>query len=307
MRTRPNGQNYRFFISISLITAMALIWGCSDKPKQSPAPSVEEAAPAAPEPLSLEITPSDATNLTVLRLKVTGFEPKEAQIEWLVNKRPFPTPDPMEFSASAAKKGSSVQVRAKVKGRVLLSQVIEIRNAPPELTHVKILPEVFKAGDTLSIEVRAKDPDEDDVSVMYEWTKNGQPAGTSESIEGTVKRGDKISIKITPFDGELYGSPIALKREILNMPPQFIENKNFSFDGLRYTYNVKASDPDGDPLTYSIKEGPAGAKIDPLTGLLSWDVPAEFSGKAPITVSVTDGNGGEALQTFNVTIGGGKK
>ncbi|GAB4406303.1 MAG: hypothetical protein OHK0032_01200 [Thermodesulfovibrionales bacterium] len=39
------------------------------------------------------------------------------------------------------------------------------------------------------------------------------------------------------------------------------------------------------------------------TGLIKWKVPSDFKGKATVTVSVTDGHGGEALYNFEVTIG----
>lgn len=65
---------------------------------------------------------------------------------------------------------------------------------------------------------------------------------------------------------------------------------------------LKATDPDGDPLTYSLKSAPPGVTINPTTGLIQWNVPPDFKGMAPITVSVTDGHGGEVMQSFTVEI-----
>jgi len=48
--------------------------------------------------------------------------------------------------------------------------------------------------------------------------KNGEPAGSLENMDGTIKRGDNVSITITPFDGESYGVPVVIKREIRNLP-----------------------------------------------------------------------------------------
>jgi hypothetical protein len=42
--------------------------------------------------------------------------------------------------------------------------------------------------------------------------------------------------------------------------------------------------------------------INPSTGLIRWNVPADFKGRAPVTVSVTDGYGGEAMQSFTLEI-----
>lgn len=173
----------------------------------------------------------------------------------------------------------------------------------PEITYVKILPEVFKAGDTLNVEALAGSAEGTAVSILYEWTRNGEPAGNGKQLAAPVKRGDRISVKVTPFDGENYGRLVVLNREILNLPPVISEDRNFTFDGTIYTYQVKASDPDGDSLAYSLKSAPEGMSIDPLTGLIKWNVPAAFKGEAPATISVTDGHGGEAVYNIKVLIG----
>ena len=41
----------------------------------------------------------------------------------------------------------------------------------PELTSIKIMPEIFKAGDTLYVDVVGSDIDGDEVTILYEWTK----------------------------------------------------------------------------------------------------------------------------------------
>ena len=75
----------------------------------------------------------------------------------------------------------------------------------------------------MSVEVSASDVDGDEVTVSYEWTKNGEPAGNSKRIEAPLRRGDKISVKITPFDGEAHGRSGLLDREIINLPPVITE------------------------------------------------------------------------------------
>jgi hypothetical protein len=42
--------------------------------------------------------------------------------------------------------------------------------------------------------------------------------------------------------------------------------------------------------------------IDPLKGLIRWNVPPEFQGKVSFAVSVKDGRNGETLQSFNLEI-----
>lgn len=40
-------------------------------------------------------------------------------------------------------------------------------------------------------------------------------------------------------------------------------------DSLSYTYRISASDPGGEPLTFSLTEAPTGARVDPGTGTIN--------------------------------------
>src|SRR4030042_825043 len=253
-------------------------------------------------PYSLEITPANASRNSTIYLVASGFIPSDAKIDWLVNGKVTTTPIASQFNALGTKKGDKVQARATIKGKEILSNIIQIKNSLPEISYIKLLPEVFKPGDTLNVEVSGSDMDGDEVTIAYEWTKNGEPAGNSKRIKVPFKRGDKVSVKITPFDGEVYGRPIVLNKEILNLPPMINEDTKFHFDGTVYTYQVKATDQDGDPLAYSLKTAPPGMTIDPSTGFIQWHVPSGFKGQAPIPVSVTDGHGGEAVRSFTLEI-----
>jgi len=251
---------------------------------------------------SLEIVPANATRNSTIYLIARGFNLPDAKIEWLVNDRLTGSSIASRFNAAGTKKGDKVLARAIIQGKEILSNTIQIKNSLPVISKVKILPEVFKPGDTISVEASGSDRDGDKVTISYEWTKNGEPAGNNKQIDVPLKRGDKVDIKITPFDGEAYGCSVILRREILNLPPMIIEDKKYNFDGKVYSYQVKATDPDGDPLSYFLKTAPSGMTIDPLTGLIKWNVPPEFKGKTPITVSVTDGHGGEVVQSFTLEI-----
>lgn len=251
---------------------------------------------------SLQIVPTNVTRNSTIYLVAQGFNPSDAKIEWLVNGNPAISLIPNQFKATETKKGDKVQAKATIQGSEIFSNIIQIKNTPPEISKVKILPEVFKPRDTLNVEVSGNDIDGDEVTITYEWAKNGEPAGNDKRIETLLKRGDKFSVKITPFDGEVYGRSVVLHREIRNLPPMIIDDKKFNFDGKMYSYQVMATDPDGDTLTYFLKTAPSGMTIDPSTGLITWNVPPEFKGKAPVTVSVKDGHGGEAVQSFALEI-----
>lgn len=267
----------------------------------------EAAAPgtgAENGPYELTLNPSDADTNATLYLVIKGFNPSDAKIEWFVNSaRPYPGENTSMLKAGIAKKGYTVYAKATIKDREIKSNSISIKNAPPVITRVKLMPEVFKPGDLLSVEVSGTDPDGDDVAFFFEWTINGQPAGSGRSIESPVKKGDKVQVKITPFDGEDSGRSGTLSNTIRNMPPMIIDNRNFTFDGTVLTHTVKAIDPDGDPITYSLKDAPPGMTINPSTGLTTWIVPAGLKGKGSYTAVAKDPEGGESFQILNYDLG----
>src|SRR5262249_6140175 len=86
-----------------------------------------------------------------------------------------------------------------------------------------------------------------------------------------------------------------------NLPPQITsEPLTIGTVDTAYSYDVKATDPDGDSLTYALVAAPAGMMIHPTTGLISWT--PVTSGDFPVQVQVSDGRGGSGNQAFTVTV-----
>ncbi len=171
------------------------------------------------------------------------------------------------------------------------------KNSLPKIDSARLQIE----GSKIKVIAKGSDKDGGPVTFTYEWEKNGQPAGSGETISG-FKRGDVLSVMITPYNGKEYGKPRVITSEVKNTPPTITEHSEAKFDGKVWSYQVKAVDPDGDPLTYSLKSAPQGMTINGTTGLIQWEVPPKFAGKAPVTVSVTDGQGGESFQEFAVDV-----
>lgn len=88
----------------------------------------------------------------------------------------------------------------------------------------------------------------------------------------------------------------------VNRPPYFTSIPRTSAPiGSRYTYGAVAADPEGDALTFSLLEGPAGITVDPTSGLVAWEF--ALPGAHPITVEVDDGAGGVAAQSYTLGVG----
>jgi hypothetical protein len=282
---------------LQILFILTLLFSCSsDKQKE-----VQPQSPPSTPSSKLEIQPFEATRDTTFYISSTGLNLSKAKIEWLVNGVPVEEKSDSQFRSPDIKKGDNVQARVLIDNQEILSNQITINNIPPTITKAKILPAVSKAGDILKVDAIGSDRDGDEVSLSFAWSKNGEPAGSNETLEAPFKRGDKISVRITPFDGEAYGQPITLTTEIYNSPPRASTGGTEKLENNIYSYQIKATDPDGDVLTYTLKQAPKNMTID-KTGLITWKVREEDAGIHPVTVQITDGHGGEILYNFNVTI-----
>ncbi len=68
-----------------------------------------------------------------------------------------------------------------------------------------------------------------------------------------------------------------------------------------YRYDVRANDPDGEPITYSLTQAPDGMEIDDL-GRISWTPNANALGNYDIEVAVTDSRGATTTQSYQLTV-----
>src|SRR5512139_1377378 len=200
------------------------------------------------EQFSVEITPKDATRRTNILLIEKGFNISDAKIEWLADGVAISGANAYILSAASIKKGSVVKAKVNVKGREISSNEIVIKNSPPEITGARFKP----SGNSLGVDVTAEDADGDNVTIAYAWSVNEKPAGTDKTIGIPVKRGDKMSVRITPSDGEAEGRTIILTSEARNMPPVLSDQRDIKFYGNLWTCQLKAVDHDGDTVTFAL-------------------------------------------------------
>jgi hypothetical protein len=74
--------------------------------------------------------------------------------------------------------------------------------------------------------------------------------------------------------------------------------------GRAYIYEMRALDPDGDPITFDLVEGPPGMSFDPETGVLFWLPGPTQVGRHSVVLRASDPYGGTAVQKWQITVFG---
>src|SRR5262249_46320030 len=103
--------------------------------------------------------------------------------------------------------------------------------------------------------------------------------------------------KRLPFTYELvFLAPV-------NRAPAFTTSPVVSVGvGRAYAYDVDATDPDGDAVTFALRAGPSGLAVDPATGVCTWTPTAAQVGTHTVIARADDGRGGSAEQRFVVSV-----
>jgi hypothetical protein len=72
--------------------------------------------------------------------------------------------------------------------------------------------------------------------------------------------------------------------------------------GQQYRYDVNATDPNGDSVTYKLLTSPEGMTIEENTGLITWNTLTSNKGNQSVFVEVSDGRGGVTLQNYILSV-----
>jgi len=72
-------------------------------------------------------------------------------------------------------------------------------------------------------------------------------------------------------------------------------------EGAIYTYDVEATDPNEDTLTYSLTVSPTGMTINSTTRVITWTPTEDQVGENEVVVKVSDGSK-STTQSFTVTV-----
>jgi hypothetical protein len=162
----------------------------------------------------------------------------------------------------------------------------------------------------IKVKPQAVDADGDEVGFRFAWRLNGEQVDWQDGpvLAGDrLHKGDIVQLTVVPFDREDDGPPFTkLEFIVPNGPPAFVSQPPGSFRGFEYNYQVRAVDPDGDELIYSLEQGPAGMTLDGLTGQLNCSIDPGMSGEFPVKIAAADPDGLKAFQEFSLRVSEGK-
>lgn len=225
-----------------------------------------------------------APRRTTVILTGQGYDPEQASLTYTWTQLSGPTVV-LAPAGSAAVSFTTPNVEGELSFSVTVSDGeltssdevrVTVVNHAPLISSLSLSPAVARTLDDVSVTVVASDPDDDALTVTYAWKRNGGVvAGESARVfpNALTTKGDVITAVVTVSDGReaVMGEQSLEIQDTLpsltaaaSLPSQTGHCAAVSFD-------LVASDPDGDPLgTFVLRHGPAGMAVS-STGTVSWD------------------------------------
>ena len=312
---------------------VSLLWGCSPEP---PTPSSKgsnasltsgSGSPVDQPPVirSARIYPTDVTLDTTLHVAVQSEDMGGGRVtyhyQWYVNDMRIPGATDQHFVAERLKQGDRVMVdvtpnNEKRDGAVYRTDPVTVGNTAPEIAEIFLQPVPLHRGDLLKVTVNAGDAESDPITLSYKWLRNDKeiPGATSETLDTKdFQKKDVLIVVVTASDGKATREPRAsLPAVIENAPPRFTSSPppGITLTPVKegpptegtYEYTVTAVDPDEDPVTFELIQGPPGMTIDAATGTVMWKMTVESLGKHHVIIAAKDNDKGVTRQEFDLDL-----
>ena len=194
-------------------------------------------------------------------------------------------------------------------GATTQSFTIEVvASAPNRAPVVDTVPALTATVDAAYLyQVNATDPDGDVVTYLL---INPEPGMTIDPATGridwipTTIGTFLVAIQVTDGNGGSGAQVFELEVFPPNSPPTITSTPSSTTVrvGRTMTYQVEATDPDGDPLSYRLLEAPLGMDIHPDLGTLSWTPRISQQGDVDVTIRALDTKAGFDLQELTFTV-----
>jgi len=298
-------------LCVLICLTTGLLFSCG----KSSSPASKSKTNAPPVITAVNILPEKPAQVSELNLFIQSQDPEGDPVtytfQWIKNDEEMAGENKNSLSSKTFKKGDFIRVKVtpsdgKLNGKPFLSTPAKILNSPPVIREVWIEPKVAYVTDRLKASMKSFDQDGDFIYHTYRWEKNGVILNEErgEILEkGRFKKGDSIVVIVTPDDRENSGTPKKSETLIIsNSPPVILSSPPTSVEKTTYLYQVRADDPDNDPLTYTLKSSPKEMEMDKKTGLIRWEIRKEDKGNHSFEIEVSDEAGAKSIQRYTLTI-----
>jgi hypothetical protein len=243
------------------------------------------------------------------------------QYQWYVNDVRIPGATEPHFVVEPLKIGDRITVEVtpsdeRRDGAVYRADPVIVGNTAPEIAEIFLGPVPLLRGDLLKVTVNAGDAEGDPITLSYKWLRNDKeiPGAKSATLDTKdFRKKDVLVVLVTASDGRATRVPRAsLPVVIENAPPRFTSSppagitvtpvqEGLPTEGI-YEYAVMAVDPDDDPVTFELVQGPPGMTIDAATGKILWKMTLESLGKHHVIIAAKDNDKGVTRQEFDLDL-----
>ena len=268
--------------------------------------------------------PLSLRTVKILPPIITADDPVSVQVEaehpdrnpltfkhrWFIND--IPRDEKPTLSRSSLKRGDRVAVEVvasngRSESPPLRTEASIVVNAAPRIIHVEIK-SVAASGERDAVaEVEAVDADGDEIQYLFRWWSNDKlvQEGPLDALSASAfQPGDVLVAEVIPHDAQGPGPPSQSAPFIVaNSPPRIASSPINPLEAGKFEYMVRASDPEGKAITFSLEIGPPGMVINKMTGQILWEPPVGTKGTYPVKVMVEDNEGASAFQEFTLVIG----
>lgn len=167
------------------------------------------------------------------------------------------------------------------------------------------------AGTAYTFTPVGSDPDGNTLTFSIQgqpsWASFSATTGRLSGTPTSANVGTSASIRISVSDGTASVSLPSFTIQVVapaNRPPTISGTSATSVTALNaYSFQPSASDPDGNPLTFSIQNRPSWATFNTATGALSGTpAVADVASYANIIITVSDGTALTSLPAFSIAV-----
>ena len=298
-----------------LSATLLLVAGCLSGEESETARQAAGVTNHPPVVKAASIMPSPSTRSGPLRVRIEAqdldLNTLSFRYRWLVNGEVMAGQTQESLPPERFQRGDQVAVEVTpfdgtIVGAPFRSAYSPVVNTAPIISNVLVDFDQRAQGRQVLATVDVVDPDQDSVSLTYQWLKNDTVVkeGESNTLDlGGLTAKDIIRVNVTASDGNPDGTTTVSGRFAMsNSAPTIVSNPQLSPQGDQFDYLVQATDPDGDSITYALEVAPPGMTIEANTGRISWGITPDVKGSYQVRVVAKDSQGGFAVQEFELSI-----